>query len=107
MRAMDVPPFPRQINIADLEYFLRTRLSETAVLWSDQAIKLLGYMCHPNDDAARETLMGVLRRWPDHSGSEMPPIPDRLGRIQGDWLKVADIFHLYCDLIEGRHQERR
>jgi hypothetical protein len=104
---MDVPPFPRQINILDLENFLRTRLSETVVMWLDQAIPLLGYMCHPNDEAVREAVMGILRSWPDHSGSGQPPVPDKLGRIQADWLKVADIFHLYCDLIEGRHQERR
>lgn len=35
------------------------------------------------------------------------PVPDKLGRTQADWLKVADIFHLYCDLVEGRHQGRR
>jgi hypothetical protein len=107
MRVIDVPPFPRRIEIPDLENFLRTRLSDTIVMWPDQSIVLLGYMCHPNDEAARETLMGILRSWPDHSGSGHPPVPDKLGRIQGDWLKVADIFHLYCDMIKGRHQERR
>ncbi len=107
MRVMDVPPFPRQIDIPDLEYLLRTRLSEKVVMWPNQSIPLVGYMCHPNDEAARETLMGILRSWPDHSGPGQPPVPDKLGRIQGDWLKVADIFHHYYDLIEGQHQERR
>lgn len=107
MRVMDVPPFPRQMEITDLENFLRSRLSERVVMWPCQAIPLLGYMCHPNGEGARENLMKVLRSWPDHSGPGQPPVPDKLGRIQADWLKVADIFHHYSDLIEGRHQERR
>jgi hypothetical protein len=107
MRVMDVPPFPRQINISNLENLLKTRLSGTVVMWPDQAVVLLGYMCHPHEEAAREALMAIHRSWPDHSGSGQPSGPDKLGRIQSDWLKVADIFHVYCDLIEGRHQERR
>jgi len=104
---MVIPPFPRQIEIPDLEYILRTRLSETRVMWPGQAIALLGYMCHPVSEAARETFTGILRSWADHSESGRPAVPDKLGRIQANWLKVADIFHLYCDLIGGRHQERR
>ena len=107
MRAMDIRPFPRQINILDLENLLSTRLNSAVVMWPDQSVSLLGYMCHPNDNAAREKLMEVIRRWHDYSGSGRPPVPAKLGRIQADWLKVADIFHHYCDLIEGRHQERR
>jgi hypothetical protein len=107
MRIMDVPPFPRQINVLDLENLLRTRLSGARVMWPDQGIALLGYMCHLNDEAGRETLMKVLRSWPDHSGPEKPPVPHKLGRIQADWLKVADIFHCYCDLIDGGHHKRR
>jgi hypothetical protein len=107
MRVMDVPPFPRRIEIPDLENFLRTRLTETVVMWPNQALPLLGYMCCPNDEAARDALVRALRSWPDHSGPGRPRVPKRLGRIQADWLKVADIFHGYCDLIGGRHQERR
>lgn len=107
MRAMDIPPFPRQIKIPDLQNFLRTRLSATVVMWPGQAIALLTYMCHPNHQAARDNLMGILRSWPDHAGPGRPPVPEKLRRIQANWLKLADIFHLYCDLIGGRHQERR
>ena len=107
MRVMDVPPFPGEIKIANLENLIKTRLSRTVVMWPKQAIPLLGYMCHPADGAARKTLTGILRGWNDHSGPGHPPVPDKLSRIQADWLKVADIFHLYCDLIEGKHQERR
>jgi hypothetical protein len=104
---MDIPPFPRKAEIPDLEYFLRACLSNTVVMWPDQAIPLLGYMCHPNDEAARNTLMGILRSWPDHAGPRQPPVPKKLPRIHADWLKVADIFHHYCDLIGGEHQKRR
>jgi hypothetical protein len=107
MRVLDIPPFPRPIEILDLENFLRTRISETIVMWPNQAIPLLGAMCHPNDEAERDKLMGILRSWPDHSGPGRPAVPDKLGRIQANWLKVADIFHVYCDLIGGRHQEQR
>src|SRR6516164_7849585 len=107
MRVMEIPPFPRTIEIPDLENFIRIRLGNTTVMWPDQAIPLLGYMCHPNDETARQNLIGIVHGWPDHSGPGEPPVPDKLGRIQADWLKVADIFHVYRDLIEGRHQERR
>lgn len=63
MRVLDIPPFPRRIEIPDLEHFLGSRIRETIVLWPNQAVPLLGAMCHPNDGAARETLMGVLRSW--------------------------------------------
>lgn len=104
MRVLNIQPFPRRIEISDLENFVRTRISETTVMWPDQAVALLGCMCHPNDAAARDALISILRSWP---GSGRPLVPDKLGRIQTDWLKVADIFHLYCDLIGGRHQQRR
>jgi hypothetical protein len=107
MRAMNIPPFPSTIDVRDLGYLLSTRLSVTQVMWPEQSIALLGYMCHPNDEAAQENLRRILRSWPDHSGPGRPPVPDKLRRIQADWLKVADIFHCYCDLIEGQHQKRR
>jgi len=107
MRVLEIPLFPQQIEIPDLEHFLRTRLSETVVMWPNQSLPLLGYMCCPNDEAGRDALVRTLRSWSDHSGPGRPRIPHRLGRIQADWLKVADIFHSFCDLIEGSHQERR
>ena len=107
MRLMEVPQFPRLMEIPDLEFFLRSRVSETLVMWPCQAIPLLGYMCCPNDEGAREALVRILHSWPKHSGSEPPPVPSRLGRTQADWLKVADIFHCYRDLIGGQHYKRR
>jgi hypothetical protein len=102
---MNIPPFPRKIEIPDLENFFRTRLSTTVVMWPEQALPLLCFMCFPNDEAARDDLLSTLWSWQD--ASQGPAAPDKLGRIQADWLKVADIFHPYCDLIGGRHQERR
>jgi hypothetical protein len=107
MRVMEIPPFPRTIEIPDLENLLRTRLSTTVVMWPDQAIPLLGCMCHPNDAAARDALVRTLWSWANASDDVPPVAPDELRRIQANWLRVADIFHVYCDLIEGRHQERR
>jgi hypothetical protein len=107
MRVMDIPRFPHEIEIPDLDYFLRTRLGNTTVMWPDQAIPLLGYMCHPNDKTARDSLMGIVRSWPEHLGSGRPPGPRKLPRIQTNWLKVADIFQAYCDMLAGGHQKQR
>jgi hypothetical protein len=107
MRVMEIPRFPRKIEIPDLDNFIRTRLSQTVVLWPEQAIPLLGYMCCPNDGEGREDFLLTLRSWPESSDTVSPTIPSRLGRIQGDWLRVADVLHLLCDLAEGRHQARR
>jgi hypothetical protein len=107
MRVIEIPPFPRTVEIADLENLLRSRLGNTVVIWPDQAIPLLGYMCHPNDETKRDVLVRTFWGWADASEGVSPVAPDKLRRIQADWLKVADIFHVYCDLIEGQHQERR
>jgi hypothetical protein len=107
MRVMEIPPLPRTVEIADLENLLRTRLGNTVVMWPDQAIPLLGYMCRPDDETARDALVRTFWSWADASDHVPPIAPDELRRIQANWLKVADIFHVYCDLIEGRHQERR
>ena len=107
MRVMEIPPFPRTIEIPDLENLLRIRLGNTTVMWPHQAIPLLGYMCHPNDETALDALVRTLWSWADASENVPPLVPDELRRIQTNWLRVADIFHVHCDLIGGRHQERR
>ena len=107
MRVMEIPRFPRKIEIPDLHNFLRSRLSQTVVMWPEQSIPLLGYMCQPNDREARGALIDVLRSWSDASEGGPPSIPGKLGRIQHDWLRVADVFHRHCDLIAGQHQARR
>jgi hypothetical protein len=103
MRAMEIPPFPRKFENPDLENLVRSRLSQTIVMWPDQAIALVGYMGWPNDPAARGLAMATLSDWLDGSKS----VPPRLRRIQHEWLRVADVLHAYCDLVDGHHQARR
>ena len=54
MRGMEIPRFPRKFTKPDLSNFLRQRLSQTIVLWPEQAIPLVGYMAWPNEPAARD-----------------------------------------------------
>ena len=103
MRVMEIPPFPRRIDIADGDHFIRSRLSQKIVLWPQQAIPLAGYACHPNDEAARAGLVEVLWGWSE--GSET--VVDDLPRIQHEWLRTADASHSHLDLAAGRHQQRR
>src|SRR6185369_13001238 len=37
MRLMEIPRFPRKIKVRDLDNFLATRLSQTVVMWPEQA----------------------------------------------------------------------
>src|SRR5260370_11891711 len=103
MRMMEIPRFPRKFEKPDLENLVRRRLSQTIVLWPEQAIPLVGYMGWPNDPAARGEALRILRSWRDGSKT----VPPRLRRIQHEWLRVADVFHTYCDLMDGQHQARR
>jgi hypothetical protein len=107
MRAMEIPPFPRQIAIADLGNFIRTRLSQLVVMWPEQAIPLLGYMCSPNDSERRDQVRWMLSTWQEGSQADPPAILRRLGRIHHGWLRVADVFHLFFDLTAGQHQAPR
>ena len=105
MRVMEILPFPRTIEIRDLEKFIRTRLSQTVVIWPAQAIALVGYMCWPNDPAARSEALTMMKNWPNEG--DRASVPRRLPRIQHEWLRVADIVHKYWDLVAGQHQARR
>jgi hypothetical protein len=104
---MEIPAFPRKIEIPDLDTLYQARLRQTVVMWPDQAIPLLGYMCSPNDSAGRIALLGTLRSWSQASETMPPTVPKELRRIQHDWLRVADVLHTHYDLVEGRHQARR
>jgi len=105
MCVTEIPPFPRRIEIPDPENFIRTRLSQTVVVWPAQAIALVGYMCWPNDPAARGEVITMLKNWPNEV--DRASVPRRLHRIQHEWLRVADIFNVYWDLVAGQHQARR
>jgi hypothetical protein len=99
VRFMSIPPFEREIEILDFDFFVRSRLNQAIVFWPEQAIALVGYMAWPNDPEAREALTSSLRAWPE--GSQV--VPPRLRQIQSDWLRVAEILNLYYDLIVGGH----
>ena len=49
MRIMEIPGFRDHIEFSDLDNLYKFRLSQDVVLWPEQAIPLLGYMCWPND----------------------------------------------------------
>jgi transposase-like protein len=106
MRVMDIPPFPTKIENLVPDDLFKSRLSEIVVMWPEQAISLLGYMCYPNDPAAREALQHTLQGWMKKSATPLV-VPKGLRRVQHDWLRVADIIHTHYDLVEGQHQARR
>jgi hypothetical protein len=90
---MSIPPFEREIEILDFDFFIRSRLNQAIVIWPEQAIALVGYMGWPNDPEGRAASVAILRRWAE--GSRV--IPTRLRQIQTDWPRVADIFSLHLD----------
>jgi hypothetical protein len=100
---MEIPPFPRKFENLDLGNLFKVRLSKTIVLWPQQAVPLIGYMGWPNDPVRREGSEKIVRNWSEGSHA----VPRRLGRIQHEWLRVADVLHHYCDLVDGQNQNRR
>jgi hypothetical protein len=103
MRVMEIPRFEGKIEIPDIDFFVRSRLSQATVIWPEQAFSLVGYMGWPNDTNARAASVRILRGWSEGSKS----VPARLRQIQTDWARVADIFNLHYDLTAGGHQSRR
>jgi hypothetical protein len=102
MRTMNIPPFPKPVEISDIESLTNARLSEKFSL-SEQAAALVEYMLYPAGEQARVSFGSTLRSSPD---------PLRLNlkgmrRIQYNWLRAADVFHLYYDMAKGAHQSRR
>ena len=105
MRTMQIDRFPgEKIEITDLGSLIIERLTDERVVWPQQAVPLVGYMAWPNDAAARG-------RWllahQDNDQSAPSELIRKLKIIQQHWARVADIVHLYFDLVKGRHQERR
>ena len=105
MRTMQIDRFPgEKIEITDLGPLIIERLTDERVVWPQQAVPLVGYMAWPNDAAARGSWLLA------HQDNDQPA-PSELTRklkiIQQHWARVADIVHLYFDLVKGRHQERR
>jgi len=99
---MNIPPFPKPVDISDIESLTNTRLSEKFSL-SEQASALVEYMLYPAGEEARVSFRSTI-----HSSQD----PLRLNlkgmrRIQYNWLRAADVFHLYYDMAKGAHQSRR
>ena len=103
MRVMEIPRFPRELQFTECGHFIVTRMSQRDILWPDHASALVGYAWAPNDEAARIQVTQVLRN-PDRDFQRQTR---KAGRIQHEWLRVADIFHHWYDLKTGGHQERR
>jgi len=96
MRTMNIPPFPKPVEISNIESLTNARLSEKFSL-SEQAAALVEYMLYPAGEEARVSFGSTLRSSPD---------PLRLNlkgmrRIQYNWLRAADVFHLYYDMAKG------
>ena len=79
MRTMTIPPFERTIEIADFDFFVRSRLAQAVVIWPEQAIPLVGYMAWPNQPELRAELVAALRGWFEGSRAAAAPNSDRLG----------------------------
>jgi hypothetical protein len=102
MRTMNIPPFPRRIEISEIKSLTNARLNEKFSL-SGQAAALAEYLFYPASEQARSSFGSALRSYAD---------PLRLNlkgmrRIQYRWLRVADVFELYYDMAKGGHQSRR
>src|SRR3954451_20277643 len=98
MRLMEIPRFPRTLEIRDRESLFSlfsARLRRAVVMWPDQAIPLVGYMCQPNNPEAREDLQHTIWRWGDPSREGPATVPKGLGLVEREWNRVSDIFHLY------------
>jgi hypothetical protein len=105
MRTMEIPCFAQKIEITDLEQLYKTRLQQKLALRAAIAIPLLGYMGWPNDFAAREDALHMLRAWID--GEEAREFLQRIPRMHQQWGRVADTVLLHHGVTEGGHQKRR
>lgn len=70
MRKMALPCFPRKAELKNLEHLYKTRLAQKIEQHAGVAIPLLGYMGWPNDEAAREHAIKMLRNWLDGDESK-------------------------------------
>jgi hypothetical protein len=102
MRTMDIPPFPKHVEISDIEDFTNSRLRDKFIL-SGQAAVLAGYMFQPLLEKNRNTFVEALRSVPDPIRLNLKG----MGRVQYKWLRVADVFHIHYDLAAGAHQSHR
>jgi hypothetical protein len=103
MRVMEIPRFPREVQPPRLADFIPKRLSQEIILWPEQAKALAAYACWPDDEATRVRMRHVLLG----PGPDFPKRARKFLRMQHEWARVADIFHLWYGLKMGAHQDRR
>jgi hypothetical protein len=105
MRAMVIRGFPgSKIQLTDLGWLIKDRVTKDLVLWPNQAVPLVGYMAWPNAAEGRERWLNAHRC--DDQGA-INALAKELKIIQQHWGRVADIVHLHYDLTQGHHQQRR
>lgn len=102
MRTMNIPPFPKPVEISDFESLTNARLSDKFSL-SEQAAALVECMLYPVSEATRASFGSTLRSIPDPLRLNLKG----MSRIQNRWLRATDVFHIYYDMTIGGHQARR
>jgi hypothetical protein len=105
MRTMEVPRLFGKVEINNLENLYKVRLQQKLDRHASIAIPLLSYMGWPNDPAAREHVVRMLRAWLD--GEEPRVLLKQIPRVHQNWGRVADTVQLHDGLSEGKHQRRR
>jgi hypothetical protein len=105
MRVLVIRGFPgSKIQLTDLGWLIKARVTKDLVLCPDQAVPLVGYMAWPNAADVRERWLNA-HRCDDHGA--INAFAKKLKIIQQHWARVADIVHLHYDLTQGNHQQRR
>jgi hypothetical protein len=62
MRIMEIRGFPgSKIQLTDLGWLIKIRLTKDLILWPDQAVPLVGYMAWPNAAEVRERWLNAHR----------------------------------------------
>ena len=102
MRTMKIRPFPRRIDISDIQSMTNARLGKKFSM-SEQAAALAEYMVYPGSEEARVSFGSAIRSTADPLRLNL----EGMRRIQYRWLRVADVFHIYYDIAIGGHQSRR
>jgi hypothetical protein len=93
-----------KIQLTDLGWLIKDRVTKDLVLWPNQAVPLVGYMAWPNAAETRGRWLNAHRC--DDQGA-INALAKELKIIQQHWARVADIVHLHYDLTQGHHQQRR
>ena len=104
MRTMEIPCFSDKIEITDLVHLYKTRFRQKLALRAAIAVPLLGYMGWPNDSAAREDAMQMLRAWLD--GDESKEFWQRIRLMHQHWGRVATTVMLHHGMSDGGYRHR-